>query len=95
MSHTDAFLVGCRSVESDEDISLEGWTSCNTFTKWTSSVCTFRVTRSRWPQTLTPDPPRCLGTFQGHRRRQRRLLDELEAARRRTQRLAGKHVQRV
>ncbi|GHJ87051.1 hypothetical protein NliqN6_3453 [Naganishia liquefaciens] len=30
--------VPIESVESDEDISLEGWTSCKTFTKWTSSV---------------------------------------------------------
>ncbi|KAJ9099300.1 hypothetical protein QFC21_004181 [Naganishia friedmannii] len=27
-----------RTVESDEDISLEGWTSCAAFTKWTSQV---------------------------------------------------------
>ena len=26
-------------MEPEEDISLEGWTSCTEFTKWTSQVC--------------------------------------------------------
>ncbi|KAI5450298.1 hypothetical protein NCC49_003209 [Naganishia albida] len=30
--------VPIESVEPDEDVSLEGWTSCNAFTKWTSQV---------------------------------------------------------
>jgi hypothetical protein len=45
-----------RTVEPDEDVSLEGWTSCTAFTKWTSQVCKspphlLHLNSSSFPQT--------------------------------------------